>query len=77
MFGLENTDVIDAMVMCEVLSKGREITDGQRAVEAMKMRYREVPYVAVEYGKRVIKYRKEPINAPQQNQGGMQWEALM
>lgn len=76
-FGIDNTDVIDAMVMCEVLSKGREITDGQRAIAAMQMRYREVPYVAIEHGKRVVKYRKEPISGPPKQQGGMQWEAVL
>ena len=75
-FGLENCDVIDAMVMCEVLSKGREVTDGQRALEAMKVRYREVPMVTMKDGKRHTEYIKVQIGENEQNKpvGGMIWK---
>lgn len=74
-FGTENTDVIDAMIMCEVMSKGREISDGQRAINAMKTQYREEPYVDTSTGKRLVKYRKVPITG-QNIESGIKWEAL-
>lgn len=75
-FGLENTDVMDAIAMCEVMSKGREISDGQRALDAMKIQYREVPYVDTSRGYREVRYRKVPINGPAKDNSGIQWEAM-
>jgi len=76
-FGIDNTDVIDAMIMCEVISKGREVTDGQRAIDAMNTRYREEPYMVVEGGRRVQKYRKVAIRPTETSSDGMKWEAIL
>jgi len=58
-FGIENCDVIDAIVSCEVYEKGIELTDGQKALKAMKAKYKHIPYI--EYGRngeRHVRYRK-------------------
>jgi hypothetical protein len=57
-FGMENTDVIDAIFMCEVMTEGRIVTDGRRAINAMKAQYNEVPYMEIKDGKRVVVMRK-------------------
>lgn len=57
-FGMENTDVIDAIFMCEVMTEGRIVTDGRRAINAMKAQYNEVPYMEIKNGKRVVVMRK-------------------
>jgi hypothetical protein len=44
--------------MCEVLTEGRIITDGRRAINAMKAQYHEVPYMEVKDGRRVVVMRK-------------------
>ena len=59
-FGLENCDIIDAIFSAEVMHKGMAITDGQRAAFAMKQTYKEVPYMTIENGRRVKRYRKVP-----------------
>lgn len=72
-FGLENTDVIDAIMMCEVLSRGREISDGKRAEFAMKVKYKNMPYTTTDrHGRRVVRYRKVMSGADRE-----QYEAMM
>jgi hypothetical protein len=61
-FGQENTDVIDAIMMCEVFIKYQEISAGERAVRAMKQTYKDQPYVTYENGNRVTRYRKVAVN---------------
>jgi hypothetical protein len=75
-FGIENADIMDAMAMCEVLSKGREVTDGQRALEAMKICYREIPITTTRNGKRHVEYKKVQIGGETENRspGGMVWK---
>ena len=58
-FGLENADVIDAIFMCEVLSRGRAVSDGKRAMAVMKIKPRKVAYTTTdEFGRRVTRYRE-------------------
>jgi len=78
-FGLENADVIDAIAMCEVISKGREVSDGARAKTAMQMKYRMVPFTVIRGGRSVVEYRKVLTEDSKQilNGGqGMNWEAM-
>jgi len=58
-FGIENCDVIDAIVSCEVYEKGIELTDGQKALKAMKAKYKHIPYIEFgSNGERRVRYRK-------------------
>lgn len=58
-FGLENADVIDAIFMCEVLSRGRAVSDGKRAIAVMKMKPKKVAYTTTdEFGRRVTRYKE-------------------
>tara|TARA_R110001632_G_scaffold115208_1_gene226659 strand:+ start:7486 stop:9453 length:1968 start_codon:yes stop_codon:yes gene_type:complete len=57
-FGTANTDVIDAIFMCEVFHRGMEISDGKRAQMAMEAKYTEVPVVEIIRGQRVVRYKK-------------------
>lgn len=62
-FGQENTDVIDAIMMCEVRVRTLELSDGKKAQMAMEQRYREVPVSYWEGGNRKVRYIKQPIDA--------------
>jgi len=73
-FGQENTDVIDAIMMCEVFVKTLEITDGKKAMEAMKKKFRDVPHVEYIGLKRLVRYTRQEIDAngnPIESHGGM------
>jgi len=73
-FGQENTDVIDAIMMCEVFVKTLEITDGRKAMMAMQQKYRDVPHTIYENGKLLVRYTKQAIDAngnPIELHGGM------
>ena len=79
-FGLENADLIDAIAMCEVISKGREVSDGAKAKVAMAMKYKMIPFTVVRGGRSVVEYRKVPTAESQkmlQAAGmGMNWEPM-
>lgn len=61
-FVVENTDILDAIVSCEIYHEQiRRTSEGAKAVLAGEIKYREVPYTTVERGKRVVRYRKVPI----------------
>jgi hypothetical protein len=62
-FGQENTDVIDAIMMCEVFHKYQEISAGERAVRAMKQTYKYQPYITYENGNRVVRHKKVAVNS--------------
>jgi hypothetical protein len=62
-FGSENTDVIDAIMMCEVFHKYQEISAGERAVRAMKQTYKYQPYITYENGNRVVRHKKVAVNS--------------
>jgi hypothetical protein len=62
-FGQENTDVIDAIMMCEVFVRNLELTDGKKAMMAMQQKYRDVPHIEYIDGKRLIRYQKKAVDA--------------
>jgi len=62
-FGQENTDVIDAIMMCEVFVRNLELTDGKRAQMAMQPKYKLVPHTVYENGRRVVRTTKIAVDA--------------
>lgn len=61
-FILENTDILDAMVSCELYHEQiRRTSQTSQAALADRVKYREVPYVTIESGRRVVRYRKVPV----------------
>lgn len=61
-FILENTDVLDAIVSCELYHEQiRRTSATSQAALAGRMQYREVPYTTIERGRRVVRYRKVPV----------------
>lgn len=57
-FGKENTDIMDAIVMCETFCRGIGISDGRKAMIAMEHKPRMAPFVVYKNGIRTIEHRE-------------------
>jgi hypothetical protein len=68
-FILENTDVLDAMVSCELYHEQiRRTSATSQATLAGRIKYREMPYTTHEGGRRVTRYRKVPVFSNSQDE---------
>lgn len=81
-FGLENTDIMDAIVMCEAFHRALTMTDGQRAKAVMAAKSRQKMYPVVKYDANGVRRTvMEPLYTDQDHDlihggGGMKWEPM-
>ena len=81
-FGLENTDIMDAIVMCEAFHRGLSMSDGARAKAVMAAQSRQKMYPVVKYDANgVRRIVMEPLYTDKDHDlihggQGMNWEPM-